>query len=247
MSGVVTKTASFAGVIAVINPASIPAGQSISMKSGDPSSRAFRASTSQTNAFPPNPMGSFDLGFEMQSNSKFDQRLSRTNAWSSRQSPLSTSTTVTEEMGVDFDLEQGFGGFRDLGFKRGLNEGFRKGGLGSKRVPLVTTLLFWLPVFVNTKRRGGGPFFPLNILDKGRPCELFELDYGYQLFDGDKLIGSLSVHKMGKCKGCGKLGRMLPRDGPVNAYHSALLCSPVVSVWDCIVRKMRYSYRPEWV
>ncbi|XP_021290278.1 uncharacterized protein LOC110421041 isoform X2 [Herrania umbratica] len=39
---------------------------------------------------------------------------------------------------------------------------------------------------------------------------------------------------MGKCKGCGKLGRMLPRDGPVNTYHSALLCSPVVSVWDCI-------------
>ncbi|KAK8283825.1 hypothetical protein V6Z11_A08G113600 [Gossypium hirsutum] len=52
---------------------------------------------------------------------------------------------------------------------------------------------------------------------------------------------------MGKCKGCGKLGRMLPRDGPVNAYYSSLLCSPVVSVWDCIVRKMRYSYRPEWV
>ncbi|PPD72916.1 hypothetical protein GOBAR_DD30185 [Gossypium barbadense] len=51
---------------------------------------------------------------------------------------------------------------------------------------------------------------------------------------------------MGKCKGCGKLGRMLPRDGPVNAYYSSLLCSPVVSVWDCIVRKMRYSYRPEW-
>ncbi|MBA0768121.1 hypothetical protein Gotri_016952 [Gossypium trilobum] len=51
---------------------------------------------------------------------------------------------------------------------------------------------------------------------------------------------------MGKCKGCGKLGRMMPRDGPVNAFHSVLLCSPVVSVWDCIVRKMRYLYRPEW-
>ncbi|TYH55037.1 hypothetical protein ES332_D09G211500v1 [Gossypium tomentosum] len=48
---------------------------------------------------------------------------------------------------------------------------------------------------------------------------------------------------MGKCKGCGKLGRMMPRDGPVNAFHSVLLCSPVVSVWDCIVRKMRYLYR----
>ncbi|XVF09934.1 hypothetical protein REPUB_Repub07fG0140000 [Reevesia pubescens] len=82
---------------------------------------------------------------------------------------------------------------------------------------------------------------------QGRPCELFELDYSYWLFDWDKLVGSHRVHKMGKCKGCGKLGRMLPRDGSVNAYHSALLCSPVVSVWDCVVRKMRYSYRPEWV
>ncbi|KAG2675694.1 hypothetical protein I3843_06G002900 [Carya illinoinensis] len=52
---------------------------------------------------------------------------------------------------------------------------------------------------------------------------------------------------MGKCKGCGKLGRMAPRDGSVSAYDSALLLSPVVSVWDCIVRKMRYSYIPEWV
>ncbi|MBA0768712.1 hypothetical protein Gotri_017495 [Gossypium trilobum] len=52
---------------------------------------------------------------------------------------------------------------------------------------------------------------------------------------------------MGKCKGCGKLGRMLTGDGPAKAYHYALLCSPVVSVWDCIVRKMRYSYIPEWV
>ncbi|KAK5777959.1 hypothetical protein PVK06_045926 [Gossypium arboreum] len=40
---------------------------------------------------------------------------------------------------------------------------------------------------------------------------------------------------MGRCKGCGKLGRILPRDEPVNPYHSAFLCSPVVSVWDCIV------------
>ncbi|GAY45660.1 hypothetical protein CUMW_091050 [Citrus unshiu] len=52
---------------------------------------------------------------------------------------------------------------------------------------------------------------------------------------------------MGKCKGSGKLGRMQPRDGSVSAYHFSLLLSPVVSVWDCIVRKMRYSYRPEWV
>ncbi|KAA3469929.1 Transport protein SEC31 [Gossypium australe] len=73
------------------------------------------------------------------------------------------------------------------------------------------------------------------------------LECPIELCDGDKDIGSVSVRKMGKCKGCGKLGRMLPRDGPVNAYYSSLLCSPVVSVWDCIVRKMRYSYRPEWV
>ncbi|PPD82987.1 hypothetical protein GOBAR_DD20090 [Gossypium barbadense] len=58
---------------------------------------------------------------------------------------------------------------------------------------------------------------------------------------------SLVCTKMGRCKGCGKLGRILPRDEPVNPYHSAFLCSPVVSVWDCIVRKMRYSCRPEFV
>ncbi|ONH94750.1 hypothetical protein PRUPE_7G027400 [Prunus persica] len=51
---------------------------------------------------------------------------------------------------------------------------------------------------------------------------------------------------MGKCKGCGKLGRMMPRGGSVSAYQFSLMLSPVVFVWDCIVRKMRYSYRPEW-
>ncbi|XP_015170211.1 uncharacterized protein [Solanum tuberosum] len=51
---------------------------------------------------------------------------------------------------------------------------------------------------------------------------------------------------MDKCKGCGKPGRMV-RDRLVNAYQSSLLHSPVVSVWDCIVRKMRYSFIPEWV
>ncbi|WKA07289.1 hypothetical protein VitviT2T_025135 [Vitis vinifera] len=44
---------------------------------------------------------------------------------------------------------------------------------------------------------------------------------------------------MGKCKGCGKLGRMVSKDGFVSAYHSALLLCPIVSVWDCAVRKMR--------
>ncbi|KAF8044055.1 hypothetical protein BT93_A2126 [Corymbia citriodora subsp. variegata] len=52
---------------------------------------------------------------------------------------------------------------------------------------------------------------------------------------------------MGKCKGCGKLGRMIPRDGNSSAYLFALLLCPVVSVWECVIRKMRYSYRPEWV
>ncbi|KAK4350881.1 hypothetical protein RND71_030194 [Anisodus tanguticus] len=51
---------------------------------------------------------------------------------------------------------------------------------------------------------------------------------------------------MGKCKVFGKLGSMVS-DGPVSAYRSSLLQSPVVSVWDCIVRKMRYSFRPEFV
>nr|XP_016480812.1 PREDICTED: uncharacterized protein LOC107801911 isoform X2 [Nicotiana tabacum]XP_016480813.1 PREDICTED: uncharacterized protein LOC107801911 isoform X2 [Nicotiana tabacum]XP_016480814.1 PREDICTED: uncharacterized protein LOC107801911 isoform X2 [Nicotiana tabacum]XP_016480815.1 PREDICTED: uncharacterized protein LOC107801911 isoform X2 [Nicotiana tabacum]XP_016480816.1 PREDICTED: uncharacterized protein LOC107801911 isoform X2 [Nicotiana tabacum]XP_016480817.1 PREDICTED: uncharacterized pro len=51
---------------------------------------------------------------------------------------------------------------------------------------------------------------------------------------------------MVKRKGCEKLGRMV-RDRSGSAYQSSLLQSPVVSVWDCIVRKMRYSYIPEWV
>ncbi|KAG5226364.1 hypothetical protein IMY05_017G0010300 [Salix suchowensis] len=56
---------------------------------------------------------------------------------------------------------------------------------------------------------------------------------------------------MGECEGCGKLGRMVPRDDFVDAYflgndpklgydtyHFSLLLSLVVSVWDCIVRKI---------
>ncbi|CAJ1977013.1 unnamed protein product [Sphenostylis stenocarpa] len=52
---------------------------------------------------------------------------------------------------------------------------------------------------------------------------------------------------MGKCKGCGKLGRMGPTNGSMSAYEFSLMLSPVVSFWDCIFRKMRYSYRPEWM
>ncbi|CDP05147.1 unnamed protein product [Coffea canephora] len=51
---------------------------------------------------------------------------------------------------------------------------------------------------------------------------------------------------MGKCKGCGKLGRMA-RDRSASSYQFSLMLSPIVSVWDCAVRKMRYSFRPEYV
>ncbi|PKI63521.1 hypothetical protein CRG98_016188 [Punica granatum] len=94
MSGVVTRTASFAGVIAVIKPASIPAGQSMRINSGQPSWRDFKESTSHTRALPPKPIGSLDRGLEIQRSSKLDQRLSLTRAWSRRQSPLRTSTRV---------------------------------------------------------------------------------------------------------------------------------------------------------
>ncbi|KAF4400266.1 hypothetical protein G4B88_019475 [Cannabis sativa] len=52
ISGVVTRIASFAGVMAVIKPASMPAGQSMIMKSGQPSWRDF-------NAFPTKPHWQF--------------------------------------------------------------------------------------------------------------------------------------------------------------------------------------------
>ncbi|CAL5344034.1 unnamed protein product [Camellia sinensis] len=52
---------------------------------------------------------------------------------------------------------------------------------------------------------------------------------------------------MGKCKGCGKLGRMVSRHGSLSVYDFSLLLSPVVSVWECIVRKIKYPLRPEWV
>lgn len=50
-----------------------------------------------------------------------------------------------------------------------------------------------------------------------------------------------SKQEMGQCQGCEKLGRM------VSGYQFSLLLSPVISFWECIVRKMRYSFRPEWV
>lgn len=73
------------------------------------------------------------------------------------------------------------------------------------------------------------------------------LNWTESLAAANQLFGFTGLHKMGKCKGCGKLGRMVSKDGFVSAYHSALLLCPIVSVWDCAVRKMRYSFRPEWV
>lgn len=89
--------------------------------------------------------------------------------------------------------------------------------------------------------------FMLLPLQWGRPCDLFHLDREFQFCSFDWVIGSVGVQAMGKCKCCGKLGRIMPRDGFVSPYHFSLLLSPLLSVWDCIVRKMRYSFRPEWV
>ncbi|KAG0531203.1 hypothetical protein BDA96_04G003700 [Sorghum bicolor] len=44
-----------------------------------------------------------------------------------------------------------------------------------------------------------------------------------------------------------KFGTRLTIDEIAGAYHFSLLLSPVVSFWDCIFRKIRYSFRPEWV
>ncbi|GAB4826320.1 hypothetical protein Ancab_009185 [Ancistrocladus abbreviatus] len=74
---------------------------------------------------------------------------------------------------------------------------------------------------------------PFSIYQEGH-VELFLLDW-------------ICESHMGKCKGCGKLGRMIHIDESVSAYQLALLLSPMVSVWDCIVRKRRYSNKPDWV
>ncbi|KAM1315027.1 hypothetical protein ACFX13_018961 [Malus domestica] len=55
MSDVVTRTASLAGVMDVMNPVSMPARQSMRIKSGQPSCLAFKASMTQTKALPPKP------------------------------------------------------------------------------------------------------------------------------------------------------------------------------------------------
>ncbi|KHN21782.1 hypothetical protein glysoja_027666 [Glycine soja] len=57
----------------------------------------------------------------------------------------------------------------------------------------------------------------------------------------------VGLFRMGKCKGCGQIGRMGTTNGSMSSYEFSLMLSPVVSFWDCMFRKMRYSYRPEWV
>jgi len=51
---------------------------------------------------------------------------------------------------------------------------------------------------------------------------------------------------MGQELGREKLGSNLTVDIS-SAFNFSLLLSPVVSYWDCIFRKIRYSFRPEWV
>ena len=77
------RTASLAGMMAVMKPVSMSVGQSMRMKSGQPCERAFSTFTSQVKALPPNQRGSLERGLEMQRSSKLDQHLSRTRAWSS--------------------------------------------------------------------------------------------------------------------------------------------------------------------
>ncbi|CAL9145889.1 unnamed protein product [Musa acuminata subsp. burmannicoides] len=51
---------------------------------------------------------------------------------------------------------------------------------------------------------------------------------------------------MGEHLCCDNLGKRAIRNALARTYHFSLLLSPVVSFWDCIFRKIRYSFRPEW-
>ncbi|KAM0034278.1 hypothetical protein Hdeb2414_s0016g00495691 [Helianthus debilis subsp. tardiflorus] len=52
---------------------------------------------------------------------------------------------------------------------------------------------------------------------------------------------------MSKCVGCGKLGRMVvSKDKLTSSYQISLTLDPAISVWDCAVRKIRYSFTSEW-
>ncbi|KAM0039041.1 hypothetical protein Hdeb2414_s0012g00377481 [Helianthus debilis subsp. tardiflorus] len=53
---------------------------------------------------------------------------------------------------------------------------------------------------------------------------------------------------MSKCMGCGNLRRMLvPKNSFMSIYQCSLMLDPAISVWDCTVRKIRYSFTSEWV
>lgn len=51
-------------------------------------------------------------------------------------------------------------------------------------------------------------------------------------FTSPQHIGSsIPKQEMGECQGCEKIGRM------VSGYQNSLILSPVISFWECIVRK----------
>ncbi|CAN1267541.1 hypothetical protein LINPERPRIM_LOCUS12843 [Linum perenne] len=49
---------------------------------------------------------------------------------------------------------------------------------------------------------------------------------------------------MGKCIDCGKLHRTVSRNESLSRHSFAISLSPVVSFWDCIVRKMSNTAQP---
>ncbi|RRT36967.1 hypothetical protein B296_00045821 [Ensete ventricosum] len=51
---------------------------------------------------------------------------------------------------------------------------------------------------------------------------------------------------MGEHLCCKKSGKKAIRNA-LEINHFSILLFPVVSFWDCIFRKIRYSFGPEWV
>ncbi|CAA6666945.1 unnamed protein product [Spirodela intermedia] len=68
---------------------------------------------------------------------------------------------------------------------------------------------------------------------------------GYEFEHLDLFIAA--GKNMGSCVGSEKLGEIAIRNASTSAYTFSLLLSPVISFWDCIIRRMRYSFKPEWV
>ncbi|KAL0913225.1 hypothetical protein M5K25_016669 [Dendrobium thyrsiflorum] len=50
-----------------------------------------------------------------------------------------------------------------------------------------------------------------------------------------------------RVRSCDKVGNQAIRDASIKVFYFSLMLSPVVSVWDCTIRKIMYSFRPEWV